>query len=741
MSLKNCLNFIIIILLTGFTYAQTISGLVKDSEQNLLFGATIHNSSNSKSEIVNEVGEFSIESKKGENKLFISYVGYSSAVIIIISNGESIINVGTIVLENDSLEEIVISGTLREVSKLKSAVPIELYTADFFKATPKASLFEAIESINGVRPQLNCNVCNTGDIHINGQEGANTMVLIDGLPIVSGLSTVYGLSGIPQSLVKQVEVIKGPASTLYGSEAIGGVINLITKSPETIKPFNIETFMSSWGELNIDIGAKYKLKNSQGLIGVNYFNYSNPIDNNGDGFTDLTLQHRISIFNKIKTKKNSVAFRYFYEDRWGGEMNWSPRFRGGNEVYGESIYTSRVEVFGKYDVLENLFLQYSLNNHDQNSVYGTTSYNAIQTTGFLQGVFMKNIHNHDLLFGATYRYTLYDDNTPATIQKDKTALPGLFIQDQWTINKSQTLLSGIRYDKNSIYGDIWTPRLNYKWSSEDESSILRLGFGTGYRVVNVFTEDHAALTGARDVVFTEAILPEKSWNTTINWNKKLYSKYGAIFDLDFSVFKTEFSNRILPDYETNPNQIIYSNLVGKSITQGATVNINSLFADGLKVNIGATFIDSKIINNNQTEYPYLTEKFSGNYQLSYTFYEPKITVDISGTVIGSMKLPLLGNLDTRAPNSPVINIMNIQATYEFKTIEIFAGIKNILDFKPDSNSIARAFDPFDSGVEFGSNGQVIATQNNPNALSFDPSYVYYSNQGINGFIGVRYHVN
>merc|ERR1712194_370127 len=134
-------------------------------------GATIHNSSNSKSEIVNEVGEFSIESKKGENKLFISYVGYSSAVIIIISNGESIIDVGTIVLENDSLEEIVISGTLREVSKLKSAVPIELYTADFFKATPKASLFEAIESINGVRPQLNCNVCNTGDIHINGQEG------------------------------------------------------------------------------------------------------------------------------------------------------------------------------------------------------------------------------------------------------------------------------------------------------------------------------------------------------------------------------------------------------------------------------------------------------------------------------------------------------------------------------------------------------------------------------------------
>lgn len=739
MNIKKPFNFIIIILVIKLTFAQTIYGVIKDSDSNLLFGATIYNSSNSKIGITNEMGVFSVESVKGENKLFISYVGYTSKIITLESTGDSI-NRGSIVLENDSLDEIVISGTLRQVSKLKSAVPIELYTANFFKATPKASFFEAIEGINGVRPQLNCNICNTGDIHINGQEGANTMVLIDGLPLVSGLSTVYGLSGIPQSLIKQVEVIKGPASTLYGSEAIGGVINLITKSPETVHPFNLDTFISSWGELNIDLGAKYTLKNSQGLIGINYFNYSNPIDANEDGFTDLTLQHRISIFNKISTKKNSVAFRYFYEDRWGGEMNWNSDFRGGDEVYGESIYTSRIEIFGRYDHSENLFLQYSLNNHDQNSVYGTTSYNAIQTIGFVQGVFSKKVKNHDVLLGATYRHTIYDDNTPATVERDKTALPGLFAQDQWTLSESKTLLSGIRYDKNSIYGDIWTPRLNFKWASKDESSILRLGFGTGYRVVNVFTEDHAALTGAREVVFTEAILPEKSWNTTINWNKKLYTKYGAILDLDFSVFKTAFSNRILPDYETNPNQIIYGNLDGKAITQGATVTINGMFANGLKINMGATFIDSKIINNNQTEYPFLTEKFSGNYQLNYTLYNPKITIDISGTVIGPMKLPLLGELDTRAPYSPIINIVNLQATYAIKTIEVYAGIKNILDFKPASNSIARAFDPFDSGVEFGANGQVIATPNNPNALSFDPSYVYYSNQGINGFLGIRYHI-
>jgi outer membrane receptor for ferrienterochelin and colicins len=729
--------YILFFLFANLAFTQTIKGTVKDLDQNILFGATVYNNSNSKSTITNENGIFSIASQKGENKLVISYVGYTPKILNVDGNTT---NIGTIVLENDSLEEVVISGTLSQVSKLKSAVQIELYSADFFRATPKASFFEAIEGINGVRPQLNCNICNTGDIHINGQEGANTMVLIDGLPLVSGLSTVYGLSGIPQSLIKQVEVIKGPASTLYGSEAIGGVINLITKLPENVHRFNIDAYTTSWGELNVDLGAKYQLKSVQGLIGVNYFNYSNPIDNNEDGFTDLTLQHRISIFNKIKMKRNSIAFRYFYEDRWGGEMNWNSDYRGGTQVYGESIYTSRIEVFGKYDVSENLFLQYSLNNHDQNSVYGSTSYNALQTIGFLQGIYSKALKNHNLLVGATYRYTSYDDNTPATQTKEVTTLPGLFIQDEWKLGNSQTLLSGIRYDRNSIYGDIWTPRVNYKWASNDESSIVRLGFGTGYRVVNVFTEDHAALTGARDVVFTEDILPEKSWNVNVNWNQKLYSKFGTIFDLDLSVFKTEFSNRILPDYETNPNQIIYSNLDGKSVTQGITLNINSLSANGLKVNLGATFIDSKIIQNNETEYPFLTENFSGNYRVSYTLYNPKITFDLSGTVIGPMKLPLLGPLDTRDPKSPVINIMNLQSTYSFKEFELYAGIKNIFNFKPASNSIARAFDPFDTGVEFGSNGHVIATPNNPNALSFDPSYVYYSNQGTNGFLGLRYHI-
>ena len=201
-------------------------------------------------------------------------------------------------------------------------------------------------------------------------------------------------------------------------------------------------------------------------------------------------------------------------------------------------------------------------------------------------------------------------------------------------------------------------------------------------MVNVFTEDHAALTGARDVIFSEDILPEKSRNININWNQKLYSKYGTIFDLDLSVFNTVFSNRILPDYDANPNQIIYGNLDGESVTQGVTLNINSVSANGLKINMGATFIDSKIIRNNETIYPFLTEKISGNYRISYAIYNPKIIFDLSGTVIGTHETPATGFAGYKGPLQPRHKHNELSSyLHTFNEIDLFAGIKNYFRFQ------------------------------------------------------------
>ena len=720
---------------------QFLKGRILDENYDFLEGATIYNSSLKKSIISDSLGRFKISAEKGENKYTISFVGFKPKVLKITFENEDFIETKVVLKSDESLKEVVVSGTLRNVSKLNSTVPIKLYKAGYFKANPTASFFEAIENINGIRAQLNCNVCNTGDIRINGQEGANTMVLIDGLPIVSGLSTVYGLTGIPQSLIQQVEIIKGPSSTLYGSEAIGGIINLITKVPEKVSPLSIESFSSSWGEVNTDFGIKFLIGQKTNLLAINHFLYQNPIDKNKDGFTDLTLQNRISIFNKLSGKKNNIAFRYFYEDRWGGQTNWSKSERGKDNIYGESIYTHRLEVFGKYRYNDNLFFQYSFNQHNQDSFYGTLSFDAKQTIGFLQAVYDFTINKNLYTLGLSYRYTGYDDNTLATLKKDYTHLPGVFMQTEIIKDNEKSLLIGIRYDYNSNYGNILTPRINFKKSNKEKKSTVRIGLGSGYRIVNVFTEDHAALTGARDVIFKENLSPEKSWSFNLNYVKDYYTKRGQILKVDSSIFKTLFTNRIIPDYDSNPNQIIFSNLDGTVISQGVSVDFLGTMSNVLDFQVGFTFVDTYIKENDIKSIPYLTENFSGSYKLTYYNSFTKSKFDLTGNIVGPMRLPLLSSLDPRPGFSPTFNILNLQATKKVSNFEFFIGVKNLFDFKPPLNSIARAFDPFDKEVLFDNNGNAVVTENNPFGLTFDPTYVFYSNQGRRSFFGLRYLIN
>jgi outer membrane receptor for ferrienterochelin and colicins len=663
----------------------------------------------------------------------------------------------TLIASSEQLDEMVVTGTLKPVSRLESPVPVEVYSPTFLKKNPTASIFEALQNVNGVRPQINCNVCNTGDIHINGLEGPYTLVLIDGMPIVSGLGTVYGLSGIPNSLIDQIEIVKGPASSLYGSEAVGGLINVITKNTLEAPDFFADGFATGWGEYNLDVGAKIEFgTKTDMLLGINYFNYDTPIDNNGDNFTDLTLQDRISIFQKWNFKRPenrilSLAGRFFYEDRWGGEMQWTPEFRGGDEIYGESIYTRRWEVLGKYQLplKEKVLLSFSYNDHNQNSVYGDIPYLADQRIGFSQLTWDKAIGKHDLLFGSAIRYNYYDDNTPATAnlrnnEPDEVFIPSLFAQDEIKLAQKHNLLLGLRYDYDRRHGNILTPRAAYKWKLGD-NDILRFNTGTGFRVVNLFTEDHAALTGAREVIIAEELKPERSVNFNLNYMKKIYADNGTFIGLDASVFYTHFSNIILPDYDTNPNRIIYDNLDGKSVSQGISANVDVVFPIGLKVLIGATLQDVSNTEDGITQRQILTESYTGTWNVSYDFKSLHLSVDYTGNLYGPMRLPLLGDLDPRQEFSPTWSIQNIQFTYKgLKDFEVYGGIKNLLDWTPNRGNpfiIARANDPFDRNVTFDGSGDVVATADNPNALTFDPTYVYGPNQGIRGFFGMRYRLD
>ncbi|PYE83205.1 outer membrane receptor for ferrienterochelin and colicins [Winogradskyella epiphytica] len=748
------LNFILLLLFCSFTQAQNmykINGKVT-SEGSELPLANVYLQNTTKGATSDKNGHFIINNlTPGTYTISASFTGYTTQKKTIKITNEDL-TIDFDLNYNDSLDEVIITGTLKAVSRLESPVPVEVYTQSYFKKNPTPNIFEALQNVNGVRPQLNCNLCNTGDIHINGLEGPYTLVLIDGMPIVSGLSTVYGLSGIPNSLIEKVEIVKGPASSLYGSEAVGGLINVITRLPENTPRFFADAFVTGWGEVNADVGFKARVgEKANVLLGANYFIYDNPVDNNNDNFTDVTLQDRISFFQKwdFKRKNNrklTVAGRYFYEDRWGGDMNWNPSYRGGDEVYGESIYTSRFELLGDYQlpVTEKIKFQFSYSDHDQNSVYGNTAYLAQQRIGFGQFIWDKTINNHDLLISTALRYNYYNDNTTATIKADEITIPSLFIQDEIDFSKKQSLLLGIRYDYDSRHGNIFTPRLAYRVKPTDDD-IIRLNAGTGFRVVNLFTEEHAALTGAREVIIKSKLEPEKSLNINLNYLKKLYLNNGMYFTFDTSAWYTYFTNAIIPDYDTNPNQIIYDNLNGHSISKGLSFNVDAVVGSGIKGSLGATFQDVSQTENGERKRQMLTERYSGVWSLSYKNYASNLTFDYTGNLYGPMRLPLLGDLDPRKEYSPTWSVQNIQVTYDgFHNFEVYGGIKNLLNWTPTQGNpfiIARAEDPFDKNVQFDSQGNVIPTLDNPYALTFDPNYIYGPNQGIRLFFGLRYRLH
>ena len=729
----------------------SISGRVRSENGPLAFANIVVKNSNN-GVIANEQGKYNIPNlKAGVYTLEASYIGYKSSTLNVQIISKSI-EIDFDLELSAVLDEVVITSTLKPVKRSESPIPVEVFTAAFLKKNPTANIFEALQTVNGVRPQLNCSVCNTGNIRINGLEGPYSLVLIDGMPIVSGLSTVYGLSGIPSALIDQVEIIKGPASSLYGSEAVGGLINIITKHPENTPLLFFDSFLTDWNEYNLDVGLKALLGDKISvLFGVNYFNYNNPIDNNNDNFTDLALQDRISVFQKWsfsrpKNRLFSLAGRYFYEDRWGGEMQWQSKNRGGTEVYGESIYTSRFELIGNYQLplQEKLFFQFSYSDHDQNSVYGDRYYLAKQRIGFGQLLWDFSEPKSDWLIGLSARYNYYNDNTTVTNTSDEVVVPSLFVQNEISLTKNHKLLLGGRYDYDNRHGSIFTPRLAFRYKPTDDD-IFRVNAGTGFRIVNLFTEEHAALSGSRDLVIQNKLKPEQSFNINANYLKKIYTKKGQILSLDCSTWYTYFTNAIRPDYDTNPNLVIYDNLEGSATSFGLSLSLDAVISPHFKGLIGGTIQDVSQKENGIRRQQILTEKFSGTWALTYTNLKNNFTIDYTGNIYGPMRLAVLGPLDPRQKNAPIWSIQNIQFTFKkFKNIELYTGLKNILNWTPNKGNpfiIARADDPFDDNVSFDNNGSAIVTANNPYGLTFDPTYIYAPNQGRRLFFGLRYNLN
>ncbi len=722
----------ILIFASFSTYSQlyTVKGVVNNEKEAIPF-AKVWFSNTSYYAISKTDGSFEIKDiPKGNYTLEITssnHKKYSDSLKI-----EGDINLGTVNVESIDLQldEIVVTGTMKEVSISRSPVKIELITKEFFKSNPVNNVIEALETVNGVQEQVNCGVCGTNDIHINGMEGPYTLVLIDGMPIVSGLASVYGFNGIPTSLIDRVEIIKGPSSTLYGTEAVGGVINIITKSPGEKTGFELDIRGSSHEQFNGALAFSPKLnKKVSTMLGGDFYYNQKMFDDNNDNFTDFTLNNRISAFNKWQFRNSkdqevaNVAVRYYNEKRFGGTLQWEDAFLGSDSIYGEHIKTERVEFIGNYffpTKNRNLKLSFSANSHNQDSYYGDVNYKADQQVFFTNLLWNKTIgKRNDIMMGYTNNIQFYKDNSSSQVE-EKTFVPGVFIQDEFSWTEELTLLGGARLDYHLNHGLIFSPRLSLK-KDFGSYTTFRFNYGNGFRQVRLFTEDHAFLTGARDIVIKDELKPERSHNVTLNFNHT-YSVLGyGNFDVD--AFYTYFLNKITPDYNTDPDLIIYDNLNGYGITRGVSFAVNHKFKIPLRARLGVTLQDVFLVESPEADVKEREEQlfapfFSGVFNMSYNIKSLGLKVNYTGKVVGPQHLPVFDEPFSRPETSPWYTLQNVQLTKQFKKgIEVYGGIKNIFNYTQNTPLV-------DPGNPFGDN--------------FDTSYAYGPVETRRYYIGFRY---
>ncbi len=645
-------------------------------------------------------GRFAISGATvGRHRLTIRSIGYRPAILDLTLPADTA--VAPVTMEEISVElgEMVVTGTLAEVRLADSPVKVEVINRKALGRNLANNLMESIRTLPGLREQVDCGVCYTNSISINGMDGPYTAVLFDGVPVLGALATVYALNSLNPALLEQVEVVKGPASTLYGSEAMGGVVNVITRDPRTAPAWSFNSSATTHGQVAADLMVRPIIGGGRMLVAGSASWNDAFIDANGDDFSDLPLTTRISGLVKWSdaggsARRADLLARYWYEDRFGGVSDWTRSDRGSSEVYGESVITNRWELIGGFRPEihgARMRIDAALSGHEQDSYYGDLRYHARQRTAFVQAAWAPTPEQGRLrpLVGVTWRRQWYDDDTPATAEAEDRVVPGVFAELEIPIFRRITLLGGGRVDHHAAHGKVVSPRAALRWQPSDWTTV-RLNAATGFRVVHLFTEDHAALSGSRRVVIDEALDPERS--ATVTASVHTLAGIGTVpVTVDFDLFHTRFSNRILPDYDVDPGEIHYRNLDGFAITRGAALGLSvdpGALPFGFR--IGATWQRVTRTDGGATSDVEFAPDFKGDFSV-YWAPSDRWSLDWTGSVTGPMSLP---ELDGFTERSPWFTEQNLQVTRAISDGRfLIVGIKNLFDTR-QRNPLVAPHDPF-----------------------------------------------
>lgn len=504
---------------------NTISGhvIVKGTEENIPF-ATVQIVGRQGGTVSNEEGQFEFHHLPvGDYTLRVQAMGYRSQDKKVTVSKEFTTVVHFQLLEESfTTDEIVVSANRNEVSRREAPVVVNVMSGKLFDAINSTDLAKSLNFQSGLRVENNCQNCGFPQVRINGLEGPYSQILINSRPIISALSGVYGLEQIPVNMVERIEVVRGGGSALFGANAVGGTINIITKDPIS-NSFQVASTLSningkSWEQYmggNVSLVAK---DNTYGIALYETYRNRNSYDADGDGFTELG-----------KLNMNTFGFRAYYRPTYSSRINveyhtTNELRRGGNKLDLQPHETDITEQtkhvinsggvsYDRYwkDAKHKLSVYGSLQHTDRNSYYGAQkNMNAYgktdDLTWVLGGMYVRQMNR--LLFApATFTGGFeYQNNSLHDIMtgyhrdmKQDVRIAGAFMQNEWRMNKL-TMLVGLRMDKHNLIDRlIVSPRVNFLYKPIDNLQ-ARLTYSTGFRAPQAYDEDlHVTAVGGEGI--------------------------------------------------------------------------------------------------------------------------------------------------------------------------------------------------------------------------------------------------
>lgn len=701
-----------------------ISGYVieRGTEENIPF-ATVQIVGHSGGTVSDEKGQFVFRNlPAGKYTLRVQAMGYKPL--------EKIVTVGNAVtpdmyfsLEEESFmtDEVVVSANRNEVSRKMAPVVVNVMSTKLFETVNSTDLAKTLNFQSGLRVENNCQNCGFPQVRINGLEGPYSQILINSRPIISALSGVYGLEQIPVNMIERVEVVRGGGSALFGANAVGGTINIITKDPisnsfqvvSTVSSMNGKSWEQYMGG-NVSLVAK---DNSYGIALYETYRNRNPYDADGDGFSELgklnmntfgvRAYYRPDHFSRINLEYHTTnEFR-----RGGNKFNLQPHEADITEQTKHIINSGGISYDRYWEEKHKLSVYGSIQHTDRNSYYGAQrDLNAYGKTNDLTwvvgGMYVGNM-DKCLFAPATFTGGIeYQDNSLHDVMtgyhrdmKQDVKIAGGFVQNEWRM-KQLTLLVGARLDKHNLIDNlIFSPRINFLYRPTDNLQV-RLTYSTGFRAPQAYDEDlHVTAVGGEGVQIklAEHLREERSnsfsgsvdWTLPIgHWQSNIllegfYTDLRHVFVLE-DIGKNENGDMIKERRNGNGARVYGVNLDAKvahgreaQLQVGFTVQRSRYTQEEVWTEVDGEELTTKRMPRTPDYYGYFT--FTSAPVKNFDF-------SLSGTYTGKMIVPhLAGYIEkSRMEHTPQFMDINLKLNYTFQLndhikMQVNGGVQNIFN--------------------------------------------------------------